>query len=167
MTIAFVTGGSGYVGRHLVEALRDRGDGVRALVRSDAAERIIAELGAQPVRGDLDDLEAMSRAMTGAQVVYHVAALVEDWGPEQAFQRVNVVGTQNVLAAARAVGVPRLVFVSTEAVLLGGSPIRSAKEDHPRPADPLGHFDREGLVLGDGFGFGRNVGHREGLGIRD
>jgi nucleoside-diphosphate-sugar epimerase len=152
MSIAFVTGGSGFVGRHLLEALHARGDAVRALVRSAAAEATVVGLGAQPVRGDLDDPAAMTAGMRGADVVYHVAALVEDWGSEADFHRVNVAGTEHVLAAARAAGVPRLVFVSTEAVLVGGVPIRNAREDHPRPARTLGLYPRtkaeaEQLVL--------------------
>jgi nucleoside-diphosphate-sugar epimerase len=152
MGIAFVTGGSGFEGRHLVRTLVERGETVRALVRSDQAERTVRSLGAEPVRGDLDDTEQMARGMQGANVVYHVAALVEDWGPEAEFQRVNVQGTQNVLDAARKANVLRLVFVSTEAVLVGGGPIRNANEAQPRPARALGLYPRtkaesEALVL--------------------
>ncbi len=149
MGATFVTGGSGFVGRHLIPALRQHGDSVRALVRSAAAEQVVSELGAEPVRGDLDDQAAMVEGMTGADVVYHVAALVEDWGLAEEFQRVNVVGTKNVIAAARAARVPRLVFVSTEAVLVGGVPIRSAKEDHPRPAHTLGLYPSTKAVAED------------------
>jgi nucleoside-diphosphate-sugar epimerase len=121
------------VGRHLIAALRERGTTVRALARSARAEQAVSAQGAEMVRGDLDDQAAMAAGMTGAEVVYHVAARVEEWGTRDEFHRANVVGTDNVLAAAREAGVPRLVFVSTEAVLVGG-PIRNANETQPRPA---------------------------------
>src|SRR5581483_5851194 len=57
MRTTFVTGGSGFVGRNLIRALRARGDDVRALARSDAAASVVVALGAQAVRGDLDDVD--------------------------------------------------------------------------------------------------------------
>jgi uncharacterized protein YbjT (DUF2867 family) len=58
---AFVTGGSGFVGRALIGALARRGDAARALARSDAAARVVGEVGAEPVRGDLDERRAAVR----------------------------------------------------------------------------------------------------------
>jgi nucleoside-diphosphate-sugar epimerase len=138
---AFVTGGSGYVGRNLIRQLRARGDTtVRALVRSDNAAGIVRALGAEPVRGDLGDVSAMRAAMSGCDVVYHAAARVDEWGPREDFERDNVDGTHNVITAARAAGVPCLVHVSTEAVLADGTPIQDADETRPRPAHPLPRY---------------------------
>ncbi|MDE0856840.1 MAG: NAD-dependent epimerase/dehydratase family protein, partial [Nevskia sp.] len=122
---AFVTGGSGFVGRNLLAALLARGDSVVALARSLAAMQTVRALGAEPLAGDLVDVAAMSAGMRGADVVFHCAAKVEDWGDPAEFRRVNVEGTANVIAAARAAGVRRLVHISTEAVLADGTPIRN------------------------------------------
>src|SRR4051812_38112289 len=119
---AFVTGGSGFVGRNLIAALRESGAQVRALARSAAAMQAVERAGAEPVAGDLDDEAAMRAGMAGCDVVFHAAAQVGDWGNFADFYRANVAGTEHVLAAARASGVPRLVHVSTEAVLVGGPP---------------------------------------------
>lgn len=137
---AFVTGGSGFVGRTLLAALRARGDAAHALVRSAAAAETVRCAGAEPVRGDLDDAEALHAGMAGCDVVFHLAALVGDWGRPEDFFRVNVAGTEQVLAAACAVGVPRLVHVSTEAVLVGGPPLVNADETWPRPEHPQGLY---------------------------
>src|SRR5437867_3999460 len=138
--IAFVTGGSGFVGRNLIAALRARGDEVRALARSASAEDAVRRAGAEPVRGDLDDEAALARGMAGCGVVFRVAAAVEDGGPREHFERVNIEGTRRVTAAARAARVPRLVHVSTEAVLVDGSPIVRAEETRPLPARPIGLY---------------------------
>jgi nucleoside-diphosphate-sugar epimerase len=138
----FVTGGSGFVGRKLIEVLRERGDTVRALARSDAAARTVEGLGAIAVRGDLDDSAALQNGMSGCELVFHCAAKVDQWGDPQAFQRVNVAGTANVAEAACAASVRRMVHVSTEAVLAGGGPIRRADETRPRAARPVGLYPR-------------------------
>src|SRR5690349_1981233 len=123
MTKAFVTGGSGFVGRNLIRALVARGDVVRALARSDKAAEAVRALGAEPVRGDLQDFRALRDGMTGSEMVFHAAAEVSEWGDPKQFHDFNVVGTQNVLTAARAAGVKRFVHVSTEAVLADGQPL--------------------------------------------
>ncbi|MGK3992444.1 NAD-dependent epimerase/dehydratase family protein [Sorangium sp. So ce1024] len=140
MSTNFVTGGSGFVGRNLIAALRARGEVVRALARSDAAAAAVSRSGAEPVRGDLDDVDALRGGMAGAQVVYHAAALVQDWGPREDYLRANVAGTEHALAAARAAGVRRFVHVSTEAVLLGGEPLVNVDERRPRPPSPVGLY---------------------------
>jgi len=140
MMRAFVTGGSGFVGRNLIALLKARGDVVRALARTDAAIKTVQQLGAGSVHGDLDNAEALRNGMADCDVVFHSAAKVEDWGRYEDFYRVNVMGTENVLQAARASGVRKFVHVSTEAVLAGGLPIRNADETWPRAKNPLGLY---------------------------
>ena len=140
MRAVFVTGGSGFVGRNLIAALRARGDEVRALVRSDAAAATVTNAGAVPVRAELTDTGAMTAAMRGCAVVFHAAAKVEEWGTAADFHAINVAGTEAVLAAARAAEVPALVHVSTEAVLVGGPPIVNADESRPLPPRPIGLY---------------------------
>jgi nucleoside-diphosphate-sugar epimerase len=94
---AFVTGGSGFVGRNLVRHLRSRGDEVRALARSTAAIETVTRLGATAVEGDLDALDALRQGMAGCDAVFHAAALAAEWGPREAFHHFNVEGTRNAL----------------------------------------------------------------------
>lgn len=137
---AFVTGGSGFVGRNLIAALAKRGDTVRALARSGKSAEAVRSAGAEPVTGELDDVAALRRGMAGCDVVFHSAAIVTDWGDPKEFWRVNVDGTQAVVDAARAAAVPRLVHVSTEAVLLGGPPLHDADETWSYPEKPAGLY---------------------------
>ncbi len=138
----FVTGGSGFVGRQLIRDLRGKGYPVRALARSAAAEATVQGLGAEVVRGDLADPAAMQSGMQGCAAVIHCAAHVAMWGPWAEFVRDTITGTDNVIAAARAAGVPRLVHIGTEAVLADGHAIVEADESRPLPAHPNGYYPR-------------------------
>lgn len=135
--LTFITGGSGFLGRALIRGLRERGHEVRALARSDQAVETVRAAGAEPVRGDLSDVTAMREGMTGCQWVFHSAAVAKNWGPRREFIEGNVRGTENVLEASLAAGVKRLIHVSTEAVLVGGGPIRNADETRPLPKYPI------------------------------
>jgi nucleoside-diphosphate-sugar epimerase len=137
---AFVTGGSGFVGGRIIRELRKRDVAVAALARSDKAAVTVEALGATAVRGDLDDKPALEAGMRGCDVVFHAAAHVAEHGPLEEFMRATVAGTENVLAAARAAGVSRLVHISTEAVLADGKPIIRADETRPRTTRPAGPY---------------------------
>lgn len=136
----FITGGSGFLGRTLIRTFKDAGAEVRALARSDGSAAIVSAQGAEVVRGDLHDVDALDRGMRGAAAVVHSAAKVGDWGTRDQFYRDTVEGTENVLAAAARAAVGCLVHVSTEAVLAGGGPIHDVDETRPRPRKPLGLY---------------------------
>lgn len=107
MTVA-VTGGTGFVGQALLDAAVSSGIEVRALARRPQATKS----GVEWVGGDLADSDALARLCAGAEAAIHVAGLVSATGPAE-FEQANVTGTLNVIAAARAAGVPRLIFVSS------------------------------------------------------
>jgi nucleoside-diphosphate-sugar epimerase len=134
---AFVTGGSGFVGGALIRRLAGEGWTVRALARSDRSARSVEAAGAESVRGDLDDVNAMRAGADGADVFHHAAAKVEDFGDPADFQRVTVQGTKNALEAARDAKVRRFVHVGTEAALMAGQPLVNVDETAPlRPDSP-------------------------------
>jgi len=136
----FVTGGTGFVGAHLVKALRARGDTVTALVRQPA---LAARLGwgdaVRLVQGDLDDEAALRAGSAGADVVYHVAGKIAARNAAE-FMATNRDGTANVLEAARDAGARRFLFVSSLAVAgptTPGHPI-----DETRPPQPVTDYGR-------------------------
>src|SRR5262245_50511828 len=114
----FVTGGSGFVGGHVIEQLSARGHQVAALARSSASEAKVCGYGASAVRGDLDDVS--TDAMRGFDAIVHCAAHAQASGRREEFWRINVEGTARVLDAARAAGVKRFVHVGTEAAFFVG-----------------------------------------------
>lgn len=141
MATALVTGGSGFIGGHLVAALAARGERVRILDLREPAE---TPPGVAFLQGSILDAEAVARAMEGVERVFHLAAHAQLWLPDPAdFDRVNRKGTRVVLDAARRAGTRRFVYCSTEAVLVGPPPARRLDES----ADPgieglAGHYCR-------------------------
>jgi nucleoside-diphosphate-sugar epimerase len=131
----FVTGGSGFIGGKLVQRLAGEGHAVRALARSDKAAKRVAELGAEPVRGELGDRASLAAGAAGARVAFHLAAHLGEWGAWDEFERGNVAGTQNALAASVEAGVERFVHCGTEASLMAGEPLIQVDETAPLRPD--------------------------------
>lgn len=123
---AVVTGGGGFLGGAVVRLLRQRGDSVRSFTRSRYPW--LDELGVEQTLGDLAKLEDVEAAVSGCDVVFHVAAKAGVWGRYSAFYDTNVTGTQNVIAACKKHGVRRLVYTSTPSVVHSGSDVEGANE---------------------------------------
>jgi nucleoside-diphosphate-sugar epimerase len=112
-----LTGASGYTGGRLLDALRRRGDEVRALVRPASVSEHLHASGAALVLGDLSQAEAIARLVEGADAVLHVAAVYRTAGhPDAYYREVNVGGTDRLLEAAARSGVLRFVHTSTVGV---------------------------------------------------
>lgn len=118
MTLSLVTGGSGFIGRHLVHLLRRHGEAVRVF---DWRPPAYPERGGLEFhQGDIADAAAVERAVAGARRVYHLAANPNLWARDPAeFDRVNHRGTLNVLAAAARHRPDRVIYTSTESILAG------------------------------------------------
>ncbi len=115
---ALVTGATGCVGANIVEALLARGYAVRALRRASSRLDALAGLDPEYAVGDVLDEASLSAAMAGCALVFHAAAVSQYWrNKPEAIYAANVEGTRNVLRAALARGVQRVVFTSSVAVL--------------------------------------------------
>lgn len=150
---ALVTGGGGFLGLAIVRALLARGDTVRSLSRRDHTS--LRQLGVKQVLGDLADSAAVNAAVAGCDTVFHTAALAGIWGPIQDYQRTNVLGTENVIAACRRNGVSRLIYTSSPSVVYDGKDMEGVDESVPYPEDfpayyPMTKAAAERLVLAAG-----------------
>ena len=139
-----VTGATGFVGGNLARALVGEGVDVRALVRRDGPHPALEGLPVERVQGDVEDPQGLRAAMEGCCVVFHAAALNAFWHRDPGrHHQVNVVGTRNVLAAAEAAGVERVVHTSTWAVVGKPPPGGLATEKTPPArADLRGPYRR-------------------------
>lgn len=114
MTTVFVTGASGFLGGHVLPELQAAGARVRALSRRADSDAAIAALGAEPVRGDLDDEAALRRAVAGCDAVFHLAGDTRLWAPHAGrVTATNQGGTERLLRAAEAAGVGAFVHTSS------------------------------------------------------
>ena len=144
---AFVTGGTGFLGTHLVSALVARGDEVTCLVRSPAKATLRAWSGVRLVRGDLDDAAALRDGCWGADVIYHLAGRIAARSLAE-FMRANRDGTAKVLDAAAAQPPRRFILVSSIAAAgptRPGEPIDETRP--PRPVTPYGKSKLAGELL--------------------
>jgi dihydroflavonol-4-reductase len=138
-----VTGGSGFVGRAVVEELLAAGRAVRVLARNPD-HPALAGLNVEVAPGDLREPESLRRALTGCTRLFHVAADYRLWVPDPAtMYAINVEGTRNLLTAAAAVGLERVVYTSTVGAL--GNPGDGTPGTEATPvtlSEMVGHYKR-------------------------
>jgi dihydroflavonol-4-reductase len=158
--LAFVTGATGFLGSHVARVLAEQGAELRLLVRPTSDLRNISDLNADRVVGDLRDAPSIEKALSGCDVVFHVAADYRLWvrDPGEMY-RSNVEGTRSLLEAARKQGVRRVVYTSSVATMgftsnhaaaelrsgEGVRPQTSTVADEESPvslADMIGHYKR-------------------------
>jgi dihydroflavonol-4-reductase len=145
MTSVLVTGGSGFVGRHLVSELLARGRRVRVL---DVRPPAHCSPALEYVEGSVLDQALVDQSLQGVDQVYHLAGLPGMWTPRKSdFHTVNFQGTQVVIDAARRRGVARLVHCSTESILFRSSPHHAGSEYALLPADKMpGRYTRSKML---------------------
>jgi nucleoside-diphosphate-sugar epimerase len=133
----FLTGGTGFLGRHLVPSLCRAGETVRVLTRRPAENAwLLRYPRVQVIHGDLLNQQILIDSIAGCQSVIHAGGMFRFWGNEQDFQATNALGTQHVLDAAVRAGVQRFIHISTVAVVGHPDPAGIVDETHPaHPAD--------------------------------
>lgn len=126
-----VTGGGGFLGRHIVDKLLARGVQVRVLGRRKYPD--LEKCGVECVTADLADKAAVRDACADIDGVFHVASKTGIAGRYKDYFKSNVTGTRNIVAGCRAGGVKKLVYTSTPSVVYGREPIINGNEDLPYP----------------------------------
>jgi dihydroflavonol-4-reductase len=140
----FITGATGFLGSHVARVFAEQGADLRLLVRTTSSLKNLEGLKAETVTGDLRDSASVEKAMSGCEVVLHVAADYRLWVRDAAeMYRSNVEGTRAVLEAARKHGVRSVVYTSSVATVGFTGNGRPADEDSPVClADMIGHYKR-------------------------
>jgi len=126
---ALVTGGTGFLGRRLVERLLAAGRPVTVLARNPAPD--LEARGVRVIRASISNLVEVRNATVGIETVFHVASKVGVWGRYEDFFLANVIGTRCVIGACRANFVKRLVYTSTPSVVYNGQSLANADESLP------------------------------------
>ncbi|MCO5235053.1 MAG: SDR family oxidoreductase [Chitinophagaceae bacterium] len=127
-----VTGGTGYIGSKLVVQLAQTGQDIRVLCRSTPTLPEFQKSNIKIFKGDITDPGSLKTALNGVSRVYHLAAYARTWAKDPTvYHRLNVKGTENVLTAASAAGVQKVVYTSTAGVI-GPSGDRPMTETDPR-----------------------------------
>jgi len=144
MANVLVTGASGFIGLHLVEALLRRGHRVRCLVRSASNVSALRELGVDLVAAEYDQQRTLEAAVSGAEVVYHLAGVTRTFLPQHFFQ-INGEGTARLAAACAAQpGPPRLILISS--VAAAGPIPRGQVRVEADPPTPVSNYGRSKLA---------------------
>ena len=152
-----VTGGAGFIGSHLAEALLDQGESVRVLDNlATGRETNLAALQgrAQLIRGDLRNLEAVRAAVEGVEVVFHQGALASvprSIADPVTSLEININGTQNVLQAAQDAGVRRVVYASSSSIYGNTPTLPKHEQMQPHPVSPYGIHKLTGELLCEVF----------------
>lgn len=133
----FVTGGSGFIGSHLITMLINDGIEVLAMARSEKSANTIKNLGAIPVSVDMADTQGLAEDLQGCSVIFHLASAAEFQKGYDYVYQINVTGTEKLIEASKKAKVPRFVYISTAAIILRGKAVYNVDEslefsDHPK-----------------------------------
>lgn len=121
-----ITGGGGFLGSAIARMLRDRGQAVRSFSRGHHPHLDV--IGVEQFQGDLNDLEAVSRAVEGCGTVFHVAAKAGLWGPYREYYSTNVLGTENLIDSCRRHLVRKLIYTGSPSVVFTGHDLEGVDE---------------------------------------
>lgn len=143
----FVTGGSGFLGQHVIRKLRKEGHTIGALARSTTSSKIVESLGATPIIGDLNQVSSFASALGGYEAVIHCAAPVEFWGPWEMYQEGIIDATLSLTRECNRQGLQKFIHLSSEAVLQDTKPLLDIGEDFPYPQVPNSDYGQAKKIV--------------------
>lgn len=138
----FVTGGSGFLGKRLIQRLLSESNHVTAIARSDSSAKAIEQLGAKVIKGCLENISDWELHLQGHDIVIHCAAPVEFWGAWDKFYREITLATKNLLLSSSKMNVKRFIYISSESVLQDVTPLVDIDEQFPYPVEPNSYYGK-------------------------
>lgn len=144
MMKTLVTGGGGFLGRYIVEALQAQGHEVAVLCRGDYP--FLRKQGVRLIQADLADEQAVKQACEGIERVFHVASRTGPWGAYEDFHRTNVQGTRKLIDACRAADVHKLIYTSSPSAVIGFDDLRGVNEACPYPARAISAYQHTKML---------------------
>ncbi|GAB4388352.1 MAG: NAD(P)H-binding protein [Thermodesulfovibrionales bacterium] len=152
----FIAGSTGFIGKNLLEALREKGLKARCLVRSGEKARAVEEMGFEAALGDITDAESLKGALDGVKTAVHLVGIIAERGG-QTFEKVHVEGTRNLVAEAKSAGVGRFFYQSALGADLGSwakyHRTKAEAEEIVKASGIPWTIFRPSLVVGEGDGF--------------
>jgi 2-alkyl-3-oxoalkanoate reductase len=136
----FVTGATGFLGKHLINRLVFDGHEVWGLARSEQGVRSLEERQVRAVKGTLENIPEWSEALQGMDVVVHCASIIELWGEWSTFYSLVTKATEDLMLAADRHGVGRFVYISSESVMQDRSPLLGVDESVACPRKPNSYY---------------------------
>jgi len=143
-----VTGGTGLLGKNLIERLISESHEVKALVRKSGA---LKDFKIDEIDGNLRNIQEWKQALQGCDAVIHCAAKVEFWGKWEDYYRDNTLSTLELLEAADALGVKRFVYISSESVLQHKKDLIDIDENEPYPTEPSSFYGKSKMLAEKGI----------------
>lgn len=131
MNKILVTGAGGFLGQYIVRDLLKKGYNVRSFSRRQYPQ--LQALGVEHISGDISSLEDVTLALNSVDAIIHTASLVGMWGRYEDFYKTNVKGTENIVNAAKKLGIKKIVYTSTPSVAFGKSSLKGVDESTPYP----------------------------------
>ncbi len=133
-----VTGGGGFLGNAIIRKLVEQGQQVWNFSRHSYPD--LEALGVQQIQGDLSDKNAVEKALSGMDIVYHVAAKPGVWGTYDEYYKPNVLGTRNVIHACKKNNIKNLIYTSSPSVIFTGKDMEGVDESIPYPEKTHTHY---------------------------
>lgn len=135
---AFITGGGGFLGSHIIDQLIDQGHQVTSYSRGHYPE--LEAKGVTTIQGSLDDLESLKKACQNHDVFFHTASKVAMWGKTSDFEATNFIGTKNALNACKHAGIRHFIYTSTPSVVFGKDSLQGVDENQPYPQKSFSRY---------------------------
>ncbi|NRA37988.1 MAG: NAD-dependent epimerase/dehydratase family protein, partial [Planctomycetes bacterium] len=139
-----ITGGGGFLGSAIAKRLVERGFTVTCLQRSACPE--LEDLGIHCVQASITDFSALLNAFKEQDVIFHVAAKAGIWGSYDSYYQANVIGTENVIAACKRLGIQKLIYTSSPSVVFDGSDENGIDESEPYPDKHLSYYSQTNAI---------------------